>query len=261
MMEIIPLAVPVLTYAFKCLIFSSERAEPFDPNFTVSIQVPTLNEEAWIESSLESLVNQRVYRENRDRVEIVVLDSGSEDLTVEIARNYADRVLTVPKGKLTARNIGSRITDAEVIVSTDADVIAPEFWLDVLLRHFSDPSVAAVTGPSLVYSPPSPLFVNILEIWHAVVGRTTADLRLIGRNSALRREAFLKIGGFNEGINQKSVLQMVREEEIALWRRMSEAGRVIYDPTAFVYTVERRIMPPVDESLTKYREEIGKIRF
>ncbi|MQY70620.1 glycosyltransferase, partial [bacterium] len=103
----------------------------------VSVQTYTLNEEFFIERALQSLRNQDVIKNRRADIEMVLVDSHSDDRTVEVASPYVDRVIMAPLGKLMARNIAAMETDAGIIVVTDADSYYPEFWLNHLLRHFS----------------------------------------------------------------------------------------------------------------------------
>ncbi len=59
----------------------------------ISVIVPTLNEEKYIEPTLKALKNQ-IYRR---KFEVIVADSLSRDKTVEIAEKYADKVISVKK--------------------------------------------------------------------------------------------------------------------------------------------------------------------
>jgi len=108
----------------------------------VSIIIPTLNEEELIADCLQSLRNQSF----KD-FEIIVIDGGSTDRTVEIAKEYTDKVILAPDSKIgEARLIGVKEASGNIIVSTDADTVHPPFWLQNLVRHFNDPEVVAVGG-------------------------------------------------------------------------------------------------------------------
>ena len=61
---------------------------------------------------LNTLNRQSLVR-NSD-VKIVVLDSGSRDSTVEKAKEAADEVWSVPKGKLSARHTGLLRSNADI---------------------------------------------------------------------------------------------------------------------------------------------------
>jgi len=222
----------------------------------VSIHLPTLNEEEWIRSSLESLRDQPLYRKS-EQVKIVVLDSHSTDNTVAIAEEHADRVLTVPRGKLNARHAGIGWDEADIIVSADADCEYPRGWLSHLLEPFSDPSVVATHGAAVsegfVWSP--------LRAWATGVGFYRRIFS--ARNSAFRRGAYFGCGGFDLSVDQfDRDGELNQEEERRFKEKLEEVGEVRYVDIA-VSTSERQ-MPLVlgDGAVKKYRKERERgIRF
>ena len=183
----------------------------------VSIVVPALDEEEHIARCLESLRHQGV------PVEIVVVDNGSTDRTVEIAERYADRVLVVPKAPLgIVRNRGVEVSTGDIIVSVDADCVAPEGWLERVLSHFDDPEVVAVGGPV------RPLSEGEAERRYCEFLNGLLSLGLLsGANMAYRRSAWESVGGYRP---------LRRGEDWDLSLRLRSVGRVVYDPDAFVYT-------------------------
>lgn len=74
----------------------------------ISIIVPVLNEEKTIRESLENLIKL-----NGDK-EIIVVDGGSTDKTVDIAKEYAI-VINSPKGRARQMNIGAEIAKGEIL--------------------------------------------------------------------------------------------------------------------------------------------------
>lgn len=83
----------------------------------ISVVVPTRNEEVNLRRLLESLENN-----NFDDYEVVVVDGGSEDSTVEVAEEFGARVLEGPrKGTGAARNVGWKNAEGDIIYFLDAD--------------------------------------------------------------------------------------------------------------------------------------------
>lgn len=111
----------------------------------VSILIPSYNAESWLADTLESALGQTW--QNR---EIIVVDDGSKDRSVAIARDYVTRgvqLLVQPnRGASAARNTAFRASRGEWIQFLDADdLLAP----DKIERQMS---LAAKTGPEFVLS-------------------------------------------------------------------------------------------------------------
>ena len=89
----------------------------------VSIVIPVLNEEKYIENCLDSLLSQQYPREH---IEILLIDGNSDDNTVSIIKNYTDRYSFIKlysnpnKTVQYALNIGIKKATGEYIVRMDA---------------------------------------------------------------------------------------------------------------------------------------------
>ncbi|HMD83063.1 MAG TPA: glycosyltransferase family 2 protein [Terriglobia bacterium] len=111
-----------------------------------SVILLTLNESANIGACIEAIRRQEV----DSHVEIVLIDSGSTDGTVDIASRFVDQVIQIPQEEFhhaRTRNLGARRAQGEVLVYLAGDALPVGIhWLASLLRHFSDAEVAAVFG-------------------------------------------------------------------------------------------------------------------
>jgi|GEM_PF-4047133 len=198
----------------------------------VSIHCPTINEEPWISETLESIVNQPLYREGA--IKLVVLDSYSTDGTREVAGRYTSNVWLVPRGKLFARDEGIKKDDADIVVSVDAGDRYPLGWLSRLLKPFEDPDVVATHGPVLskdwLWKAPNAWF-NLIR----------PNYSISARNSALKTKAYERTGGFNLGIDQLSRKAMVQEEERNFLYRLRQVGKVRYIMRAGMYATQRHM--------------------
>jgi len=109
----------------------------------VSIIIRTKNEERWITEVLKS-----VFRQDHRDIEVIIVDNSSTDKTVEKARKFKVKVLSIGEylpGK--ALNFGIRASRGEYIVSLSAHCIPIDSkWLSGLLGNFSDDSIAGVYG-------------------------------------------------------------------------------------------------------------------
>jgi rSAM/selenodomain-associated transferase 2 len=86
----------------------------------LSIVVPALNEAAGIRTALEALAPLRARGH-----EVIVVDGGSEDGTVQLATGLCDRVLVAPRGRASQMNAGAREASREVLVFLHADTRLP----------------------------------------------------------------------------------------------------------------------------------------
>jgi len=198
------------------------------PIDTISIIMASLNEERFIENCLLSIRNQTLIKEYPEFFEIILVDSGSEDRTVELARPYVDKIIYAPKGKLTARNLATDQANGNIIVSVDADCYYNQHWLNTLLSEFYDPNVVAVSGTAFDNNINLPFVQNFIYILDNI-GRTISyPNKMSGRNSAYYKQLFYLTGRFNEKINQLDVDEMLKEEEYGFGNRLAKYGIVKY---------------------------------
>ncbi|MGB4440220.1 MAG: glycosyltransferase family 2 protein, partial [Sedimentibacter sp.] len=113
---------------------------------SVSIIIPTKNAGEEYELLLKNLINQNGFSE----IEIVVVDSGSTDNTVEISRKYGATVIKIKPEEFShsySRNIGAeKATKEYLCVMTQDALPTSEYWLYHLYRTMeNNPKVAAVS--------------------------------------------------------------------------------------------------------------------
>lgn len=112
----------------------------------VSVVLPTLNGAATLPALLSALARAG----RRQPLEIVAIDSGSRDATVELLRAAGATVLDLggrPFGHASARNRAAAAARGEVLLYVTQDVEpVGEMWLDVLLDALAPTGVAGVFG-------------------------------------------------------------------------------------------------------------------
>ncbi|BAZ17452.1 polysaccharide deacetylase [Calothrix sp. NIES-4071] len=171
---------------------------------SVSVIVPAYNEEKVISRTINSILHSRY-----TNFDIIVVDDGSTDNTYQdVVENFAHehRVHVFTKangGKAQAVNYGIRHSNAEIIVSLDADTILRPNAIAKLARHFADPQIGAVAGNAKVGNR-----INILTFWQALEYITSQNLErrafgllncisvVPGAIGAWRRELILQAGGY-----------------------------------------------------------------
>lgn len=201
------------------------------PVDSISIILCTYNEAPFIEQCLQSLKSQSIIQQYPQFFELIMVDSSSKDRTVELARPYIDKMIYAPRGKLTARNIGTDISGGNIVVSVDADTTYPINWLNTLLKPFQYLETVAVHGSTFDYTIP-----NVPGQFYTLasyIGRTfVRPTQMTGRNSAYYKHLFYQIGKFDETINQTDVKQMLQEEEHSFGEKLSQFGKVVYKMNA-----------------------------
>ena len=111
---------------------------------SISIIIPAYNEEKVIANTIEALIS-----EDYPKKEIVVVNDGSTDKTLEEANRYKNQIKVLSKengGKATAMNHALRYCSGEIIVVIDADTIIGVGSLKELMQGFQSDKVAAVAG-------------------------------------------------------------------------------------------------------------------
>ncbi len=110
----------------------------------ISIIVPAYNEEKVIRTTMESLLAT----DYPDK-EIIIVDDGSKDRTLDIAMQYSDKVKVVHKengGKASALNQGMLYVTGEIVTIVDADTIIGHSSLKHIARGMAQENVVAVAG-------------------------------------------------------------------------------------------------------------------
>ncbi|MFH0927333.1 MAG: glycosyltransferase [Candidatus Micrarchaeota archaeon] len=198
----------------------------------VSVIIPTLNEEARIETVLKSVKGQ----EYGGDVEIIVADGNSTDRTVEIAQKYCDKVVKETTRTIAAgRQAGCGVAGGEYFLFIDADCIADSHWISSMVRAFEKNNAVAVYG-LIVPNEGSSLERAVLGIAARFASGFSNVLGidyLAGSNMAVRRKEFEKIGGFN--------IYLTTGEDTELIKRMRHEGKVVFAPDAIVGYAMRRI--------------------
>ena len=118
----------------------------------VSVVIACHNEAHNIQSRLRNLLASDY---PADRLEIILISDGSDDLTPEVARRFAsDRVRVfaydTQRGKATALNIGVEIAAGEIVVFADARQWFEADAIKELVNNFADARVGAVSGELLL---------------------------------------------------------------------------------------------------------------
>ena len=164
---------------------------------SISICIPSFNQSEYLEDAIESCYNQSM-----PALEIIVVDDGSTDNSLEIAERYMFKefpmvespvkvINQVNKGLASARNTGIMNAKGDYILFLDADDMLKENAIARIIQEINQTN-ADIVAPSFKEFGKSDREV-ILQ------GFTMDDLKVanrIGYFSAIRRSALLECGGY-----------------------------------------------------------------
>ncbi len=203
----------------------------------ISVVIPVKDGGLDLVRCLEAIARQQVDEE----VEVVVVDSGSTDGSVERARSLGARVHEILPQEFThggARNLGAELAAGDVVVFTSQDAYAAdENWLAALVASLRErDDVAGVYGRQLPHASAIPSERYFLDFLYGPKPRTQ---RLTGPDR-LSFEATL-FSNVNSAV-PRAVLEryplatdVIMSEDQEWSRRVLEAGLVIvYEPRAAV---------------------------
>jgi GT2 family glycosyltransferase len=204
----------------------------------LSIVVPTFNRRATLTRLLDALGQQTVAPGS---VEVVVVDDGSTDGTVEMLHAYdSDRVVVrvagqPHRGPAAARNLGVELARAELIMFLDDDVVPqPDLVERHIAEHASDRDLVVIGPMRPPLSWPRPAWIRweeeLLQVQYQELAEgkyACTPRQFYTANASLRRERFLAVGGFDSGFK--------RAEDVELAYRMRDTGaRFVFLPHAGV---------------------------
>ncbi len=174
----------------------------------LSIIIPVLNEETGIAAALQALAPLQ-----RRGTEVIVVDGGSHDRTVELSRRLATRVLTAPRGRAAQMNVGATTAVGEVLLFLHADTVLPQDADGIVLYSLAasgrdwgrfdiridsrNPLLRAVAG--------------LMNLRSHFTGIATGDQAIF-----VSKAAFEKVGGFPD---------IALMEDVALSARLKRLGR------------------------------------
>lgn len=219
----------------------------------ISVIIPCYNREKYIEAAILSAL-----REVGEREEVILVDDGSVDRSVEIARKYEDRITIVTgpnRGVSAARNRGVQVARGDYLVFLDSDDLLPPGALEEYRRQLrGDPRVILIGKAEVIdehghrrssrnYAQPIPVANDELKA-HEVLASWAANWACL-----IPRSLFEEAGGYDPRVGLG--------EDYDLNSRMLSKGARYRRILGVTYQVREH--PQVRESKVHSEERLARL--
>ncbi|CAM3486789.1 MULTISPECIES: TIGR04283 family arsenosugar biosynthesis glycosyltransferase [Halomonas] len=172
----------------------------------LSIIMPVLNEAASIKNALEPLRTPNAAQQ----IEVIVVDGGSSDDSVHIARPLADHLLNSPAGRATQMNVGAQQASAPTLLFLHADTRLPEGAMEQIAQALTTHAWGRFDIQLNGHSGWLPVVSWMMNKRSRLTGIATGDQGIFVRTST-----FQAMGGFAE---------QPLMEDIELCKRLTRAS-------------------------------------
>lgn len=187
----------------------------------ISIIIPTLNESHTLESTLEGVLSDK-------NGEVWVIDGGSQDNTLEIAKKWGVNALLSPnRGKAAQMNYGATLATGDILLFLHADTLVPANYGQMIRDRLQDPSVIAGSFQFRFRDPTITLklvekTVNWRSHWFSL---PYGDQGLF-----LKASTFKTMGGFKD---------LPIMEDFELIQRLKQQGNIAIVPSPIIISDRR----------------------
>lgn len=195
----------------------------------ISVVICSYNGSATIRQTLSELLNL-----SYPRFEVVVVNDGSTDNLAAIVAEYPVQLINSPKnaGLSSARNIGMMESQGEIVAYLDDDAYPDPQWLHYLAYAYRTSTHDSIGGPNIAPSEDGPIAICVANAPGGPVHVLETDEiaeHIPGCNMSFRREALLKISGFDP------VYRSAGDDVDACWRIQQNGGTIGFHPAALVW--------------------------
>ncbi len=233
--------------------FDIDKEYYINPNFkqnfnpkkgvaSISLIIPVYQEEKIIE---QTLLNYTSDIKKKYNIELIISDGGSTDKTIEIAKNYADKIIVHKENRkqtiAEGRNKGASIANGEILIFMNGDTVpayTEEFFSQISKWGFDagfySTNIALTCFVSV--SPDEILFKD--KIFYFIHNRYIRFLNFIGLGMGRGECQIVKANYFKmiDGYDDK----LAAGEDFDLFRRLAKIGKIGFINNLTVYESPRR---------------------
>lgn len=229
---------------------------------TISVILPTYNAEKDLVKCLESIKMQDY---PKDKIEILVIDGGSRDKTLEIAKRYNTKILFNPfRDCDEGKSIGLHHAKGEIIALIDADneLSSPKWFKTMIAPLMEDRTIFGVASPWLmrkddptinqyetlikIADPLARCFHPKMEVIdrgkYVVYKAKLGDTPVIGANGFLwRRNVIDSVGGYEQKFEEVNFIARVIEGGYLSYAEVKDVGIYHYYCTSIWSYIKKRV--------------------
>lgn len=185
----------------------------------ISIIIPTLNEEGNIKAVINSIQSHNI--------EIILVDGGSEDQTLLIAKSLDIKVVVSSPGRANQMNTGAMVASGEIVLFLHADTRLPTGFDDMVRRTLAKPGIVAGAFTLHIDAPDWGLrLVEFGVKWRSHLWQMPYGDQAI----FLTKDVFQKVGNFP---------QIPIMEDFELMRKLKSLGKIYLLPTPVITSPRR----------------------
>lgn len=198
----------------------------------ISVCITVYNEEGSISALINSLLVQ-----TKKPNEIVIVDGGSADKTVEIIKHYQKKdkrikLVLEPGSVAHGRNVSVDVSRHEIVALTDAGCTASKTWLERITQPFKHRSVGLVAG---FYKMGAKYPIQrVLNVFYGVPPERFDPLNFMpsARSIAFRKSVWENVGGFSEKLDRAG------EDTLFIHEAIKQGVRIVRVRNAVVHWKE-----------------------
>ncbi|MGE5554983.1 MAG: glycosyltransferase [Methanocella sp.] len=218
----------------------------------ISIIVAAYNNQDTIGECLKALLDQDY---PQTHYEVIVMDGVSQDRTVEIAKQYPVKVISIRLNCPAAYNYAQKIAAYPILGFVDSDARVERLWLKKLVPHISEANVAGVSGSIDTWNSDNPWARAIgyeLKMRYQRIGRYTG--RIATMNLLLKKAVVEEVGGWDE--------KLPSQYDTDFGFRMTSKGyRIAYESSALCYHYNRPTLKAYYRQQRQYGKNTLKLYF
>lgn len=186
----------------------------------ISIIIPTLNEGKNIKTTLASI-------QGSTNVEVIVVDGGSKDNTVEIAQSSGVKVITGYQNRACQMNGGAKNAMGDILLFLHADTLLPADFDTMIRTALQQPQIVAGAFSLRINAPQAGL--RLVE-WGVKLRSKYLQMPYGDQGIFLTVDKFKDVGGFPE---------LPIMEDFELIRYLKKIGKITFVPVAVITSPRR----------------------